>query len=118
MSVALPDGFESLILSGAQPPATNLPIGFVGLVLSFSGDTIFINVKNGLGKPIAGMTIITPFGGASLTGFTDAEGNIQILSDATATIQFKKEKTFRNRAYARASEGNIINYVFNVPLLE
>jgi hypothetical protein len=116
--MSLPSGFEGIILSGEQAPVTNLPQAFRGVVLSFSGDTIFVNVKNGLGKPIAGMEVSTPFSGSTLTGFTDASGNVQILCDATGTITFRKDKTFRTRSYDRSTEGAIVNYVYNIPLME
>jgi hypothetical protein len=116
--MSLPSGYEGIILTGEQAPVTNLPQAFRGVVLSFSGETIFINVKNGLGKPIVGMEVSTPYNTTTLTGFTDANGNVQILSDATGTITFKKDKTFRTRAYNRGTDGDILNYVYNIPLLE
>jgi hypothetical protein len=82
------------------------------------GETVFINVKNGLGKPIAGLEVQTLYGATTLTGYTDAGGNIQILSDATGTITFNKDNTFRFKYYDRATEGSIINYIYNIPLLE
>jgi hypothetical protein len=118
MSVELPTGFESIILSEAKSPATNLPQGFKGAVLSFSGETVFITVKNGLGKPIAGMEVSTDYSSTTLTGYTDENGSVQILSDDIGTIRFQKEKTFRLKSFDRVTEGSIVNYVFNVPMLE
>lgn len=116
--MSLPSGYEGLILSGEQAAVTNLPLAFRGVVLSFSGETVFINVKNGLGKPIAGMEVSTPYSSNTLTGYTDSNGNIQILCDATGTISFRKDKIFRSLGYVRASQGALIKYVFNIPLLE
>lgn len=118
MSAELPTGFESIILSGAKAPATNTPQGFKGIVLSFSGETVFITVKNGLGKPIVGMTVQTAYSSTTLTGYTDENGAVQMLSDDTGTIRFQKEKTFRLKSFDRVTEGSIVDYVFNVPILE
>lgn len=116
--MSLPSGYEGIILSGEQASVSNLPQAFRGVVLSFSGDTVFINVKNGLGKPITGMTVKTTFGANELTGFTDANGNVQILSNATGTIRFEKDKTFRTISYNRTTQGSLVNYIYNIPLLE
>jgi len=118
MSAELPSGFEGLILSGAQAPVTNLPIGFKGIVLSFSEETVFISVVNGLGKPMEGLEVSTPYSGNTLTGFTDENGAVQILCDPSGTIIFKKDKTFRTLSYDRTTQGNLINYVYQVPMLE
>lgn len=116
--MSLPSGYEGIILSGEQAPVTNLPLAFRGIVLSFSGETVFINVKNGLGKPIVGMEVTTPYNSTTLTGFTDASGNVQILCDNTGTITFKKDKTFRTRSFDRVTEGSLVNFTFNIPILE
>jgi hypothetical protein len=116
--MSLPSGYEGIILSGEQAPVTNLPLSFRGVVLSYSGDTIFVNVKNGLGKPIVGVEVSTPFGLTTLTGFTDENGNVAILCNATGTITFKKDKTFRTRSYIRSTDGALVNFVYNVPVME
>lgn len=116
--MSLPSGYEGLILSGDQAPVTNLPQAFRGVVLSFSGETVFIRVTNGLGKPIEGMQVQTDYSSTTLTGFTDANGSCQILSDDTGTIRFAKDKTFRLKSFDRSTEGSIVNYVFNVPMME
>lgn len=116
--MSLPDGYEGLILSGEQAPAVNLPQAFRGIVLSFSGETVFLNVTNGLGRPIEGMTVSTDYSGTTLTGYTDENGSIQILSDDTGTILMQKEKTFRALSFDRSTDGSVINFVFNMPVLE
>jgi hypothetical protein len=108
-------GLEGIILSEG---VEFVPVGLRGIILTFSDDTVFVNVKNGLGKPIEGMEVNTPYSSTTLTGYTDENGNMQILCDATGTISFSKDKTFRSLAYVRASQGALINYVFNVPMLE
>ncbi len=94
------------------------PVGLKGILFTFSDDTIFVNVKNGLGKPIVGMEVSTPFNSTTLTGFTDSTGSVQMLCDASGTITFKKDKTFRSKAYDRVTEGNLVSYVYNVPMME
>ena len=116
--MSLPTGFEGLVLTGAQAPVTNLPQGFKGIVLSFSEETLFITVKNGLGKPLVGLEVNTPYSGSTLVGYTDENGACQILCDATGSITFKKDKTFRSKSYSRVTEGNLIEYVYNIPMME
>jgi len=117
--LVLPDFFEGVVIhSPREPVEAQLPFAFEGFVFVFDVNTIFVNVKNGLGKPIQGLQVETPYLGSTMIGTTDSLGYVRILCDATGTITFRKEKTFRTKAYVRASEGSIVNYVFNVPILE
>lgn len=120
MSAELPTGFEGLILSEAKPPVVNLPIGFKGIVLSFSDETNFITVKNGLGRPVEGVEVIANNGGGSAerSGFTDSNGQVNLEVSTTTTIQFKKGKYSYSINYNRTTDGNIINYRFQPYLLE
>lgn len=108
-------GLEGFLLSEG---VEFTPTGLRGLLLTFSEETVFITVKNGLGKPLVGLEINTPYSGSTLVGYTDENGSCQILCDTSGTITFKKDKTFRSKAYSRVTEGNIINYTYNIPMIE
>lgn len=116
--MSIPLGFEKVVLTEAKGEQINLPQAFRGIVLTFSLQTVFVNVKNGLNRPISGLLVSTVFNGETLSGFTDSNGEIQILCNDFSTIRFTKEKSFQTLPYNRAIQGDLINYVFHVPLLE
>jgi hypothetical protein len=111
--------FDGIILHSAESPSDSiLPFAFDGIVISFSNDSIFLTIKNGLGKPVSGVILETVFNGNLIQSISDQNGLAIIEVNDTATIVLKKDKTFRTKSYVRASEGNIVNYVYHVPMME
>lgn len=116
--MSLPTGFEGILLHGAKPAVINPPIGFKGIVLSYSGETLFVNVKNGLGRPVVDVEVRTTYSSQTLTDYTKDDGSAAILCDDTSSIIIQKGKYWKTLSYNRATDGNLIDVIFQPYLLE
>lgn len=117
MSVALPDGFEGIILTGGQAFEQRLAIGFEGIVLTYSDRAVFIRVVNGLGRPVPGVTVSMVNSADTRIGITDLDGKTILEADDTASIILEKDKAFRNLTYTRSTDGATLDIIFQPPLL-
>lgn len=118
MSVALPEGFEGILLSEDKPFKLRLAIGFEGVILTYSDDTVFIDVINGLGRPVEGCEVEGEFNSETRTGVTNENGRVILELDAITTLNLKKENYFKSFSYNRSNDGLTPVVVFQPPMLE
>lgn len=114
----LPQGFDGIIVNNPQELSEALlPFAFDGIIISYSLDTVFITVKNGLGKAIEGVSISTTYLSQLRNSITDSNGLAIMEIENNALFTLNKEKAYLNKNHNKTLDGDIFTIVFQPPLL-
>lgn len=111
--------FQGIVVSTISNLIPKTPVGFEGILITYSDSERFIKVTDYRGNPLVGVLVTAQNSGGNISGITGENGIVALEIDTTGSVPIKleKEKTFKNLSYIHASEPSLKEVVLQPPLL-
>lgn len=113
-----PIGFEG-ILSVEKTPQANDPLGFRGILYTYSETERFIKITDFRKRPINGVKVTAQNSGGAVAAITGLDGiaALEIDQSGSISILIEKDKTFKSISYTYASESLVKEVILQPRLL-
>lgn len=114
------DGFQGFGIESRRQTAIQSPIGFFGFSIELAdAPNLFLKITDSQGRSVRNCSVMAAnaTSGSPKATNTDAEGNAALKADSTTIITVVNNKFSKVYSYNRATQGNLVTLIFDIPLI-